>query len=229
MDTNINSPAETKPHPFSEIPGLWVNSFQMDEAFFNEEAPRASAGNTLLALVIFSVVSAVISILQQQFGLGVASLESLLGGAQALPNIGIPLLTCIPIVALVSVLLGYYFGVMLMHIGAMIFHGAGSYMGMAYLLSLYYVPLGTLAALASLVPCVGSIIALAIGIYQIVLTVRAIKVNYHLTIQRAMAAFFLPSGLLVLIPLCAILVLVLSVPGFGEIFSKTIQSLTPTP
>ena len=55
--------SSTSPRPFSEIPGLWVKVTQMTEEFLAEEAPRASASNVLIGVLIFAVASTILSMI----------------------------------------------------------------------------------------------------------------------------------------------------------------------
>ncbi len=52
---------ETGPRPFREVAGLWLQLFEMNQEFFDREAPRASGANTLISVVIAALVGAVIS------------------------------------------------------------------------------------------------------------------------------------------------------------------------
>jgi hypothetical protein len=85
--------------------------------------------------------------------------------------------------------------------------GTGNFVTQAYLASLFYVPLGVVSGLVSLVPYyVGSLVSFAISIYIIALSVRAIKVVHQLTTGRAVVAILwpLPSVLPGICVICAI-------------------------
>ena len=51
--TDLVVSGNISPRPFSEIPGLWLKVTQMTEAFFAEEAPRASEGSTLVSILVY--------------------------------------------------------------------------------------------------------------------------------------------------------------------------------
>jgi hypothetical protein len=225
------SSGTSSPRPLGEIFGLWLKVFQMNEPFFAAEAPRASNGNTLLALLIYGVVAVIFGFIQRAIGFRQLFLQRYFGNSG---NANIPI--CIPLIALVAVPLGYYIGVGLIHLSSKLLgaRGVGSYTTLAYLGSLFYVPLGMVATLLSLIPCLGALLSLAVGIYVIILWVRAIKVNYQFTTGRAVGAYFIPAGvILVVVFLLAVVVAViiaLLAPSMGNIFSNIINGLgTPVP
>ncbi|MGD0004619.1 MAG: Yip1 family protein [Anaerolineaceae bacterium] len=224
------SSSTSSPRPFSEITSLWLKVFQMDEAFFAAEAPRTSNSNTLVALLIYAVVAMIVGFIQRSFGLRQLLNQRLFGNT---PNVNIPI--CLPLILIVVVPLGYYIGIGLMHLGAMIFGGRGSYTTLAYLVSLFYIPLGIISGVLGLIPCIGGLISLAAGIFQIVLSVRAIKVNYQLSTGRAVGAYFVPAVVILIIVGCLIALAVLVAgaalgPSLGGIFSNIMQNLaTPAP
>jgi hypothetical protein len=224
------SGSSTSPRPFGEIFGLWLKVFQMNEPFFAAEAPRASNGNTLLALLIYAVVSVILGFIQRTIGFRQLFLQRYFGNNS--PSFNIPI--CLPLIALVAVPLGYYIGIGLIHLAAKIFGGAGSFSTLAYLVSLFYIPLGIASSVLSLIPCLGPVLSLAVAIYSIILSVRAIKVNYTLTTGRAVAAYFTPVVVIlvivILISIVLVVILALLGPSVGNIFSNVIRNLgTPGP
>ncbi len=227
----ISTGPVTTPRPFGEIPSLWLKVFQMNDAFFAAEAPRARNGNTLLAVIILAVVTTIFGFLQEAIGSTNQLIQRFFGTNTPQPNIQGGYLVCGLLVALVLTPIGYYIGMGILHLGAVIFGGRGSYTTLAYLVSLFYVPLGIAGAVVALIPCLGALISLAIGIYSIVLTVRALKVNYQLTTGRAVGAYFLPTlVILLLFGICLVVVLVLLAPTMGNIFSNMIPNFrTPVP
>jgi hypothetical protein len=223
------SSSTSSPRPFGEIISLWLKVFQMDEAFFAAEAPRASNNNTLVALILYAVVWLIVGFIQRQFVSQLLN-QRLFGNS---PQVNFPV--CLPIIMIVVVPLGYYIGIGLMHLGAMIFGGRGSFTTLAYLVSLFYIPLGIVSALLGFIPCVGGLISLAVAVFQIILSVRVLKVNYQLSTGRAVGAYFVPTVVIFIIFGCIIALAVLVAlvamgPAIGGIFSNVIQQLaTPVP
>jgi hypothetical protein len=230
------TPGDTSPRSFSEIPGLWLKVTQMTEAFFAEEAPRASQGNTLVSILIYAVASAVLTALSGLVGGGLQALSRLpefgrqpqLGASYGAGLGGMVL--CYACVGLIVVPLSFYINNGLNYLGARVLGGTGSFGAQAYLMSLYVVPLGVASGLLGLVPLVGACVALLVGLYVIFLNVRLNKAVHRLTTGRAIVAALWP---LVLIPLvaCAVIgVLLVLGPVIGNVFSNVVQNLgTPTP
>jgi hypothetical protein len=223
------SSGSSTPRPFGEIFGLWLKVFQMDEAFFAAEAPRASNGNTLLGLLIYAVAAVIFGFIQRAIGFRSLFMQRYFGNS---PSYQIPI--CLPLIAIVVVPLFYYIGIGLLHLSAKIFGGKGSYTTLAYLVSLYFIPLSIVSSFLSLIPCLGALIVLAIAVYRIILAVRAIKVNYRLSTGQAVGAYFVPVVavliIVVLLSVVVIAILALMAPSIGGIFSNIIQNLgTPAP
>lgn len=226
-------PPQTSPRPFGEIPGLWTKVLQMTEDFFAQEAPRTSGSNTLIGVLILAVISAVL-----------AALSSLVGGG--FQAAGMPaeyrdtfaastggLLTCSLCIGLLGTVIGFYLGNGLIYLGARVLGGTGSFGPQTYLQSLFSVPLGAAMSVVSLVyaipvagPCIGGIALLALGIYSLVLNVRAVKVVHNLTGGRAFVAIILwPIVLFLVIACLAVVVLVLLGPTIGNMFENIVNNV----
>jgi len=223
------SSGTSSPRTFGEITSLWLKVFQMDEAFFAAEAPRTSSSNTLVALLIYAVVAVFVAFVQRAIGFRSLLFSRFLGNH---PNLNIPI--CLPLIVIVTVPIGYYIGIGLIHIGANIFGGKGSFTTLAYLVSLFRVPLGIVAGVLGLIPCLGALIALAAAIFEIVLSVRAIKVTYRIGTGQAIGAFFVPAIvlfiiILVILAVIAVIIFAIMGPTFGNIFSNIIQNMPPAP
>jgi hypothetical protein len=236
---DLATSGDTSPRSFSEIPSLWLKVTQMTEAFFAEEAPRASQGGTLVSILIYGVVSAVLTALSALMGAGLQALSNLpefgqrpeLGATYGASLGGIGgVVLCYACVGLIAVPLSFYLSNGLNYLGAHVLGGTGEFGTQAYLMSLFVVPLGMVASLVSLVPLAGGCISFLVGIYVIFLNVRLNKAVHQLTTGRAIVAAIWP---LVLIPLvaCAIIgVLLVLGPVIGNVFSNIVQNLeTPVP
>ncbi len=234
--TGLALAGETSPRPFNEIPSLWLKVTQMTEAFFAEEAPRASQGGTLVSILVYAVVSAILTALAALVGGGLQALSRLPEFGQR-PESGAAfgaglggVVLCYTCVGLIAVPLSFYLSNGLNYLGARVLSGTGNFGTQAYLMSLFVVPLGLVTSLVSIVPLVGGCVSFLVGIYVIFLNVRLNKAVHQLTTGRAIAVALWP---LVLIPLvaCAVLgVLVVMGPTIGNVFSNIVQNLeTPMP
>jgi hypothetical protein len=155
------APGVVTPRPFAEIPSLWLKVHQMTEDFFAQEARHTSAGNTLIYVLIYTIIAAILNAIYMVIynASTFTELASQLGDSGGMGTTGI-LIASVCFTAIMGPI-GYYFGVALIHLGAMVFGGKGSYSTLAYLSSLFVVPLGIVISLASLIPCAGAVVALA--------------------------------------------------------------------
>lgn len=219
-------PTATAPRPFGELPGLWVKVTRMTEEFFAREAPRASGSNTLISVLILAVATAILSAIsasisggaQMAFlppeyrdavgaGTGVSALSSLCSG-------------------LLGTVIGFYLSNGLVYLGARVLGGSGDFGTQTYLQTLFAVPLGIVASVLSVIPCVGLIAALAVGIYGIILNVRAVKVVHNLTTGKATAAVLVPALLLLALVACGLIAfLALLGPAIGNVFENIVGNL----
>jgi hypothetical protein len=228
--TGLVSAGDTSPRPFSEIPSLWLKVTQMTEAFFAGEAPRASQGNTLVSILVYAVISAILTALSVLVGGGLQVLSRLPEFGQR-PESGAAfgaglggVVVCYACLGLIAVPLSFYFSNGLNYLGARVLGGTGSFGTQAYLMSLFVVPLGIVTSLVSLVPLAGACLAFIVGVYVIFLNVRLNKAVHQLTTGRAIVAALWPLVLIV------IAVLLLMGPVIGNVFSNVVQNLgTPTP
>jgi hypothetical protein len=216
----------SSPRPFGELPGLWTKVLQMSEEFFTLEAPRASGSNTIISLIILAVITAILTAIS----------SVILGGAQMafLPEeyretlgatMGSSLVGSL-CTGLFGTVIGFYLGNGLIYLIARAFGGTGDFGTQAYLQSLFTVPLGIVGAVINLIPCVGCIAALALGIYQIVLSVRVIKVTHRLEQGKAVAVVLIPMVVLFLLVLCGVIFFTVVVgAAVGDIFQNISNNL----
>jgi len=234
--TGLTTSGDTSPRPFSEIPSLWLRITQMTEAFFAAEAPRASQGGTLVSILVYAVVSAILNALSALVGGGLGALSRLPEFGRQ-PELGATygaglgsVVLCSACLGLIAVPLSFYLNNGLNYLGARVLGGTGSFGTQAYLMSLFVVPLGIVGGLVSLVPYAGACVAALVGLYIIFLNVRLNKAVHQLTTGRAIVAALWPVLLLLLISCVTISMLLLLGPVVGNVFSNIVQNLgTPTP
>lgn len=222
---------DESPRPFSELPELWLQVFNMSEQFFAQEAKRASGSNTLISVIIYSIfvviTSTLTSALTSPSQSQISSLASEFGGV---PGTGMILLytSCC---ALIMAPIGFYIGNGILLLGARVFGGQGSFASQAYTQTLFIVPISVITfitAFGNIVPIgaiVTGIINLGIAIYSFVLNVRAIKAVHNLTTGRAIGAIFAPGLVLMGIACLVIGGLALMGPAVGDVFSEILTEL----
>ena len=148
--------SENAPRPFSEIPGLWLQLSRMSEDFFSKEIAHASAKNTLLSVLLYTGISATISVLITLLSSAINYFSKT--PSQQLANIGTAVLfSCC--YAIIAIPLGFYLSNGITFVIALIFGGKGKFVSQAYLGSLFVVPLGLISSITSfalLIPIIGN-------------------------------------------------------------------------
>lgn len=92
------------------------------------------------------------------------------------------------------------------HFLAVMFGGTGNYTRTVYALAAFLAPMTIVTSIATVIPFVGQCLTLPLGIYNIVLNVRALKAAHSISTGAALGALFAP-GILVMIFACLILFL----------------------
>jgi len=223
--------------PFSEVPALWWKLFQgrMDLAFFQQELPAARGINALYGVLVTAAVSAVVTFVLSLLSGLVAGLTS--GGISGSATAGLASTLGTIAVAgccaqLFVVPASFYVNAGVLWLIAKLFGGKGAFGAQAYLMSLFVVPLTILSVLLSIVeviPVVGrylfGLVVLVVAIFNLVLTVRALQAAHALTGGKAAAVVLLPVAVGFVLGCCGVLVLLLSGPAIGNVFSSINNSL----
>ncbi len=221
---------QNAPRPFSEIPPLWLRLLHMDQPFFAAEQPHSSGSNTVLGVAILAIIETIVVLV-------IFFLDGLLQPGQS--RLSTFLILSLGCFSIFGVPLGFYLNTGLEYFAALAFGGKGKFNDQAYLSSLFFVPIGTLASALSflgLVPLVGPLVEspliLIVAILRMVLQYRVIRVVHGLSSGRAVGAVLAPFSLLLCIclPIAVIAALMVLGPVIGNTFSSINQSLlTPVP
>ena len=115
------------------------------------------------------------------------------------------------VTSLLGTLIGFFIGQGILFGLAKAFRGQGTFTQQAYVFLLFQVPLGILEGLFQLIPIAGGFIALAGGIYEIVLAVFAIMGVHRLRGGKASAVVLIPIGVALLLLCCAIFFIVVTI------------------
>jgi hypothetical protein len=117
----------------------------------------------------------------------------------------------------ISSVLGLIINAALQNLMAHLFGGQGTFGRTAYAMGAYLAPLSLVSAIIGIIPivnCLGAIL----GIYSIVLNVRALQAAHSMNTGRALAAILVPG--LVFVVICCVLGL-----AFSSTFSTIFQSI----
>jgi hypothetical protein len=203
----------------------WLSFFGMSESFFQAEARKANGEDTLLSVLVFTIASVVIFMINGFLSFqGITTMlnEGLPGMETEMPpmdfNIGI-LFFAILIGTVIMSPLSFYLSVGMQYLGGRLFGGSGTFQVHAYLMALVQVPMiivSGLISLLSLVPIITYLAGLAgfvLSIYTIILTVRLVKVTHGLETGRAVAAVIVPPIVLTVIGGCLFMIVGSSLLG----------------
>jgi hypothetical protein len=221
----------SSPRPFGEIPGLWLQIFQMTEDFFRREAPRASGSNALISVLIMTAISIVFSTITTLVGTGLQATmvpAEMQGEMFAVTGSAVVYSICC---GAILYPVAFYLGSGVLYLIARLFKGEGDFNTQVYLQSLYTVPIGAVSAalsLVNLIPFAGQAVfglaSLFVGAYIFVLTVRMLKVVHNIPQGRAVAVLLAPLIIPVAVACVVVMMLVLMGPTIGEVFSDIISS-----
>ena len=211
--------------PRGNLIQAWLSFFGMSERFFQTEARKANGEDTLVSVLVFTIASVVIFMINGffQFQQFMTIMDEGLPGMETeLPpmdfNIGI-IFFVILISTVIMTPLSFYLTVGMQYLGGRLFGGSGTFKTQAYLMALVQVPMTIISgviSLLALVPVIKFIAGLAgfgLSIYTIILIVRLVKVTHKLETGRAVAAVFVPPIVLSLIGGCLFLILGSSLLG----------------
>ena len=96
-----------------------------------------------------------------------------------------------------------------------LFGGKGNYGRTVYALAAYAAPITILTATLGIIPLVGQCFSSIVGIYNIILNVRALRAAHSITILQALGVIFAPA-LLLFIFMCVIF-LSIGLPGLSKL------------
>lgn len=208
-----------------QLPGqYWKVLSKPGAATFAEEAGKAEWGIILIQLFGVAIIGAILGTISS--AMNRASMQSLMNQLNANnPNAATtsaatfsPAASFFISLAITLVFFfvaqGIYFGL------ARAFGGQGSFTAQTYSALLYQTPIGILSSLLGLIPILGSLASIALGIYGIVLAVFMVMGVHRLSGGKASAVILIPLGVVVL------LVCILAIAAFA-LLAAAIRSAQP--
>jgi hypothetical protein len=99
----------------------------------------------------------------------------------------------------IGVFIGFFIIAGVLYLVAKLFSGTGTFLPYAYALSLFFVPLGVISAVAGIIPVLGALVAIAAGLYQIYLAILATASVHRLDMGKSTAVVLIPIAILVVI------------------------------
>lgn len=106
----------------------------------------------------------------------------------------------LPLVSILIVPMSFFIGMGILYGLARAFGGQGKFVTQCYTYLLFSVPIGIVSGIVfSLIPAAGSVIAMALGIYAIVLTIFSLMAAHRLSGGKATAIVLIPAGVVLLV------------------------------
>lgn len=177
-------------------------------ATFAAELGKASWDIVWVQLLIYAVISAIVGYLSTLTNPAFYTVTPGTSGVD--PNTIRSLTGSISLGEIVIVPIGFFIGVGILYLIAKAFRGTGTYLQQSYATLLFDVPLGILSALVLLIPFLGGLLAFALSIYRLVLTVFSIMAVHRLSGGKATAVVLIPV-LVVFLLVCGLIVLLISI------------------
>jgi Yip1-like protein len=192
-----------QPAGWAGLPQKWLNvTTRPGVTSFVNELPTANWRDIWLPLIGLAVLAAITGAISGLYTSSTFTLPDVQTGGSRV--IHVPAGSGAG--SLIGVPLGFFIAAGVLFVCAKIFGGSGSFLHQAYAMSLYWIPLEGITAIAGLIPVLGGIVSFVVGIYMIVEAVFAIAASHRLSTGRATAAVLLPAIVAVLLA-CALLVL----------------------
>ena len=110
------------------------------------------------------------------------------------------------LLSIISGPLSFLISVGIYHLIASVFGGRGQFGRYAYLSATFMAPLMIVSSLLIFVPILGFCLTIFLGIYQVVLTFYATKVEYQLSQGRAIVVVLVPLLAVLLLAACGLAV-----------------------
>jgi hypothetical protein len=150
---------------------------------FDEQKPAASWPNIWLGLAIYAVIRGI-------FGAINTAIYPTVRIGTTVVSAGSPVSSFFG--SVIGAFIGFFVAAGILYLLAKMFNGTGTFMTYAFLLSLIWVPLGSIGAVVGLIPVIGAILSLLIGIFEIYLAILATASAHRLPMDRATWVVLIP-------------------------------------
>ncbi len=150
---------------------------------FDEQQSAASWPNIWVGLAVYAVIRGIVSAISTAINPTVRIGNTVVSAGSPVSNF---------ITGVIGAFIGFFVAAGILYLLAKMFSGTGTFMTYAFLLSLIWVPLGSIGAVLGLIPFAGGLIALAIGIFEIYLAILATASAHRLPMDRATWVVLIP-------------------------------------
>ena len=207
-------PPQSAPLPLGEairnLPNQYIKvTTKPGPMTFAEEMGKASWDIVWVQLIFYAIISTILSYLATLIS---GTFNTPTGGGSVNPALlqSIRTITLgITFGQIILIPLFFFIGMAIIYGLARAFGGQGTFLTQSYTYLLFDVPLGIVSSLIALIPIAGGFIAIAIGIYRIVLAIFSVMAVHRLSGGRATAVVLIPIGVALLLA-CGVIVLVVA-------------------
>jgi hypothetical protein len=208
-------PPQSAPLPLGEairnLPNQYIKvTTKPGPMTFAEEMGKASWDIVWVQLIFYAIISTILSYLATL--ISGTNLNTPTSGGTVNPALlqSIRSITLgITFGQIILIPLFFFIGMAIIYGLARAFGGQGTFLTQSYTYLLFDVPLGIVSSLIALIPIAGGFIAIAIGIYRIVLAIFSVMAVHRLSGGRATAVVLIPIGVALLLA-CGLAVLVVA-------------------
>ncbi len=189
-----------------ELPGQYIKILtKPGAATFAEEQGKATWGMIWTQLIFIGLIGTIIGFIG--LAMGAAMMASLGGGGagSAYAMMGVLFGGAGSVYAIVTVIVGFFITVGIQYLLAKAFKGNGTFVQQGYNYLLFYTPIAVIGYVLGLIPVLGTLASIALGIYSIVLNVYSIMAAHRLSGGKATWVVLIPIiAAVLLLLLCAV-------------------------
>jgi hypothetical protein len=218
VDTSMLSKPKPAARTYSFINAWTTVLFSFDIASYVDvlDDPEASSGRAFEWIAYAGIVNGLLFPLLLLLSPQMMMLKSTPEFSQAFGNIGTNVFMLL-LLALVMMIISPLLSMLGLAIGAGIYNflagffgGNGDYGRTAYALAAYMAPIGILNSILMIIPLAGSCLTSLLGLYGLVLAVRALCAAHSLSIGKALGVIFVP--IIIMMIFGCILMVVVGMP-----------------
>jgi hypothetical protein len=181
--------------------------------------PEAGAGRAFEWVAYAGIISGLIAPLSLMSNARVTALRTMPEFGRLFGNMGTPALILIfalilGLVTPILSILGLAISAGIQNLLAGLFGGKGYFGRTAYALAAYLAPMTILIALLGIIPFVGQCLTSLLGLYNIILNVRALRAAHSISVWQALGVMITPT--VIFIVLGCLLVFAVGLPGVSK-------------
>ena len=175
-------------------------------ATFAEEQSKAAWNIVWVQLLGLAVITAVFGYLARL--IGSSFIPTTMGSTTMSPAMQQVAAISSSFGQIIGVPLGFFIGVGILYLIAKAFGGQGTFLAQGYTYLLFEVPLGTITAVLGLIPILGALVAIGVGIYALVLEIFSIMAVHRLSGGKATLVVFIPVIVVFVLACIAVFIII---------------------